>query len=86
MSKKLHFHFFASPKEIRGNARVEEVEFVRNEFKDGKVSPTNETFTIKAGLIVSAIGYEAEPIAGIPFQSGKVLNSDGHVEIGRAHV
>lgn len=80
MAKRLHFHFFASPKEIRGNARVEEVEFVRNELKDGKVSPTNETFALKAGLIVSAIGYEAEPIAGIPFQSGKVLNSDGHVE------
>ena len=56
------------------------MEFVRNELKDGKVSPTNETFALKAGLIVSAIGYEAEPIAGIPFQSGKVLNSDGHVE------
>jgi ferredoxin--NADP+ reductase len=34
---------------------------------------------IKAGLVITAIGYEADPLAGIPYEKGKVLNIEGRV-------
>jgi ferredoxin--NADP+ reductase len=78
-ARKLNFHFLASPIEIRGKGRVEEVLFAVNEVRDGKVLKTESTYSIKAGLVVSAIGYEAEPIAGIPFKSGVVEHENGQV-------
>jgi ferredoxin--NADP+ reductase len=78
-ARKLNFHFLASPIEIRGKERVEEVLFAVNEVRDGKVLKTESTYSIKAGLVVSAIGYEAEPIAGIPFKSGVVEHENGQV-------
>ena len=47
--------------------------------KDGKVISTGETFSIQCGLVVSAIGYEAEEIAGLKYESGRVSNIDGRV-------
>ncbi|NDH81293.1 MAG: glutamate synthase subunit beta [Actinobacteria bacterium] len=35
---------------------------------------------IKAGLVISAIGYEAAPLTGITYDKGKVLNTDGRVK------
>ena len=78
-ARTLIFHFLASPIEIRGKERVEEVLFAVNEIKDGKVVKTESTYSIKAGLVVSAIGYEADPIAGIPFKSGVVEHENGEV-------
>ena len=78
-SRKMHFHFFASPIEIQGNDRVEKINFTSNKIENGKIVQTNETFSIEAGLIVSAIGYEADPIPGIPFSAGKVENDSGHI-------
>jgi ferredoxin--NADP+ reductase len=78
-ARKLNFHFLASPIEIRGKERVEEVLFAVNEVRDGKVLKTESTYSIKAGLVVSAIGYEAEPIAGIPLKSGVVEHENGQV-------
>jgi len=70
--RTMHFHFLATPKEIKGNGRVEEVVFQK--------TGTDETFSIKCGLVITAIGYEAEAITGIPFERGKVVNTDGRVE------
>jgi len=77
--RKMNFHFLASPIEIRGKDRVEEIIFAINEIKEGKVLQTSDTYSVKAGLIISAIGYQAEPIAGIPFKSGIVEHKDGRV-------
>ena len=77
--RRLVFHFFTSPLEIKGTERVTEVVFAKNHLVDGKVQQSNELFSITAGLIVSAIGYEAAPISGIPFSQGKVSNVDGRV-------
>jgi ferredoxin--NADP+ reductase len=68
--RTLEFQFLCTPKEFRGNGLVEEVVFTTN---------TGEEKIIKTGLVITAIGYEAEPIAGISYEKGKVLNSDGHV-------
>ena len=77
--RKMNFHFLASPIEIKGKDRVEEVVFAINEIQNGKVVKTDKSYSVKAGLVVSAIGYQAEPIAGIPFASGIVEHTDGRV-------
>lgn len=77
--RRLIFHFFASPITISGAERVEEVEFAVNKMSDGKVTATENTFKIKAGLIISAIGYEAEPIEGLTYEYGRVKNEEGRI-------
>jgi len=62
----------ATPIEIKGNSKVEEVVFQR--------TGTQETFSIKCGLVITAIGYEPQSISGVPFEKGKVLNVDGFVK------
>ena len=84
--RKLNFHFLASPIEIRGKDRVEEILFAINEVKDGKVVTTQDTYSVKAGLIISAIGYEADPIPGLKYSGGKVSNTDGRVEDSNIYV
>ena len=77
--RKLIFHFLASPIEIRGKDRVEEVVFAINEVRNGRVEKTDGTHSVKTGLVISAIGYQAEPITGIPFKSGIVEHENGQV-------
>lgn len=84
--RKLNFHFFASPIEIKGKEHVEEVVFEVNDLVDGKVVPSGSTYSVKTGLIISAIGYEADPIPGIPFSGGKVTNVDGRVDGSNIYV
>ena len=79
-ARSLYFHFLASPIEINGENKVNEVIFAKNKIEKAKVSQTSETFSIKAGLVVSAIGYEAIPIEGIPCEGGRVQNTEGCVE------
>ncbi len=67
----MKFQFLATPVEIKGNGRVEEVVF--------KKTGGDETFSIKCGLVVTAIGYQAAPLEGIPYENGKVVNVDGRV-------
>jgi ferredoxin--NADP+ reductase len=67
--RTIEFLFFHTPKEIQGNNQVEGVVF----------STPNGEVTIKSGLVVTAIGYNAIDIPGIPFENGKVVNSDGRV-------
>ena len=69
--RTMKFQFLATPKEIKGTDRVEEVVFQR--------TGTEETFSIKCGLVITAIGYEAASLEGIPYEKGKVVNTDGRV-------
>lgn len=78
--RELNFHFLATPLEIRGNTCVEEIIFRKNIVVNGDVLPTDETFTVKTGLVISAIGYQSEPLAEIPYENGRVLNKNGLVE------
>jgi ferredoxin--NADP+ reductase len=84
--RSINFHFFTSPIEIRGDQRVEEVIFAVNKIENGKVVQTSEIFSIKTGLVISAIGYESEPIPGIPYENGKVVNQDGRVSNSNIYV
>jgi ferredoxin--NADP+ reductase len=69
--RTMKFQFLATPKEIKGSGRVEEVVFQK--------TGTDETFSIKCGLVITAIGYEAASIEGIPYEKGKVVNTNGRV-------
>lgn len=69
--RTLTFQFLATPVEIKGDGKVEEVVFQR--------TGGDERFSIKCGLVVTAIGYEADSLDGIPYERGKVVNTEGHV-------
>ena len=69
--RTMKFQFLATPVEIKGGDRVEEVVFQK--------TGSDETFSIKCGLVITAIGYEAASIPGIPYERGKVVNKDGRV-------
>lgn len=67
--RTMEFLFQHTPKEILGTDRVEGVVY----------ATPNGDVTIKCGLVITAIGYEAQSIEGVPYDGGKVANSDGHV-------
>jgi ferredoxin--NADP+ reductase len=69
--RTMKFQFLATPKEIRGTNKVEEVIFTK--------TGSDKEFSIKCGLVITAIGYEASPLDGINFEQGKVKNVDGRV-------
>ena len=69
--RTMKFQFLATPTEIRGEGKVQEVVFTK--------TGTNAEFSIKCGLVITAIGYESDPLAGIPYERGKVVNTNGRV-------
>ena len=70
--RTMKFQFLATPIEIKGSGRVEEVVFQK--------TGSDQIFSIKCGLVITAIGYEATPLAGVPYEKGKVVNTDGRVQ------
>lgn len=78
--RSLHMQFLLAPKEIVGTERVEGITFSINRMDGEKVVDTGETLTIACQLVISAIGYNAEPLAGVPEDKGKIKNSEGRVE------
>jgi ferredoxin--NADP+ reductase len=77
--RKLEFRFLSTPKEILGSDKVEEIVFGINEIQGDKVVDTGMTYSIKCGLVISAIGYEALPIPGVTYSKGRIENIDGRV-------
>jgi ferredoxin--NADP+ reductase len=69
--RTIKFQFLATPKEIKGDGRIEEVIFQK--------TGTDQTFSIKCGLVITAIGYEAANLHGIPYEKGRVVNADGRI-------
>jgi ferredoxin--NADP+ reductase len=68
--RTMQFLFQHTPKEILGTDRVEGVVY----------STPNGDVTIKCGLVITAIGYQAHGIDGVPYENGKVVNNDGRVK------
>ena len=68
--RTMEFLFQHTPKEIIGTDRVEGVVYST---PDGDV-------TVKCGLVITAIGYQAQGITGVPYENGKVVNIDGRVK------
>jgi ferredoxin--NADP+ reductase len=80
VGRKLEIKFLSTPIGIKGNKKVEEVVFTINKVEDGKVIPTKDTFTIKTGLIITAIGYDAVEYPGITIENGRINNIAGYIE------
>jgi ferredoxin--NADP+ reductase len=68
--RTMRFLFQHTPKEIIGTDRVEGVVY----------STPNGDVTVKCGLVITAIGYQAAGINGVPYENGKVVNTDGRVK------
>ncbi len=68
--RTLEFLFHHTPRQIIGTDRVEGVVFE---------TPCGDV-TIKCGLVITAIGYQAQGIDGVPYENGRVVSSDGRVQ------
>jgi ferredoxin--NADP+ reductase len=87
-AKKLHFRFLVSPTEVladaAGAAAGLTLEKNRLETRpDGTVAArgTGETEVLEAGMVLPAVGYAAERIAGVPYdeKARVIANEDGRV-------
>jgi len=81
-SRRIHFHFLRSPvRYLEKDGHICGVVVERNEIRDGRLLGTGEEEVIAAGLVVGAIGYTGEPLAGLPFDTaqGIVPNHEGRV-------
>ena len=81
MAIDLEFDFFAAPKAILGNNRVEGVEIERTRLEGGRAMGTGEFYTIPADIVVACIGYQTSPIPGVPFEesAGRFANDEGRI-------
>ena len=80
VARKLEIKFLSAPIEIKGNGKVAEIVFTVNKVEGGKVIATKDTFSIKTGLVVTAIGYDSIEYSGVSIESGRISNIAGHVE------
>jgi ferredoxin/flavodoxin---NADP+ reductase len=78
--RKLEIKFLSTPLEIKGTGKVEEIVFQKNKVENGKVIATSETFSVKTGLVITAIGYDSIEYPGISIENGRITNIAGHVE------
>jgi len=78
---EIEFDFFASPKAILGDAKVEGIEVERTKLENNRAIGTGETYTIPASLVVACIGYQTSPIPGVPFEesAGRFANDEGRI-------
>ena len=68
--RTMRFLFQHTPKQILGTDRVEGIVY----------STPNGDVTVKCGLVITAIGYQAAGIDGVPYENGKVVNTGGRVK------
>jgi ferredoxin--NADP+ reductase len=80
MVRKLEIKFLSTPIEIKGNGQVEEIVFQKNKYQKGKIVTTEETFSVKTGLVITAIGYDSIQYPGVKIENGRISNIAGHVE------
>jgi ferredoxin/flavodoxin---NADP+ reductase len=80
VARKLEIRFLSTPIEIKGNGKVEEIVFQKNKVENGKVIATSETFSVKTGIAITAIGYNSIEYPGINIENGRITNIAGHVE------
>ena len=78
---EVEFDFFASPRALLGEGKVEAIEVERTRIEAGRAIGTGEFYEIPASLVVSCIGYQTTPIPGVPFdeRAGRFANDDGRI-------
>jgi ferredoxin--NADP+ reductase len=94
--RAVRLRFLASPVELRGDGRVEEVVVVENRLEAGsdgslRAVPTGRTEVIPCGLVLRSVGYRGTALEGVPFderralipnEGGRVLDDEGRVVAG----
>ncbi|MGC1269733.1 MAG: pyridine nucleotide-disulfide oxidoreductase, partial [Croceibacterium sp.] len=77
----IEFAFMAQPHALLGETQVEAIEVEKTCLVHGRAEGTGEIETIKAGLVVSCIGYRSSPIPGVPFdeREGRFANDEGRI-------
>jgi len=81
MEIDVEFDFFAAPKALLGEGKVEAIEVERTRIDGGRAVGTGEFYEILASLVISCIGYRTSPIAGVPFdeRAGRFANDEGRI-------
>ena len=82
---EIEFDFFASPRAILGQDRVEGLEIERTRLdENGRAVGTGETYRLDCSLVVTCIGYKTSPIPGVPFEesAGRFANDEGRIVPG----
>lgn len=77
----LEFVFYAQPRAILGEGKVEAVEVERTRLVKGRAQGTGEVERLPADLVISCIGYRTAPIPGVPFdeRAGHFANHGGRI-------
>ncbi len=81
--RRLHLHFFSTPREILGtDGKVSGVRFERTELDGtGRVRATGEIREFEVQAVYRAVGYFGSELDGIPFDDveGVIRNEEGRV-------
>lgn len=77
----IEFDFFAAPRAILGDGKVEALEVERTVLEGGRAVGTGEIYQIPASLVVACIGYQTVPIPDVPFDesAGRFANDEGRI-------
>jgi NADPH-dependent glutamate synthase beta subunit-like oxidoreductase len=68
----IDFDFFAAPVAVEGGGKVERIIIERTALDDQLRSVgTGETYMLECSAVISCIGYQTPPIAGVPFEHGR---------------
>jgi ferredoxin/flavodoxin---NADP+ reductase len=85
----VRLRFLASPLELRGDGRVEEMVIGRNRLEPGpdgalRAVPTGETEVLPCGLVLRSVGYRGTALEGVPFDPRRAIipNDGGRVRPG----
>ncbi|WP_107655865.1 FAD-dependent oxidoreductase [Nocardia suismassiliense] len=84
-SRRIEFRYLLSPVAYYGHGQVERVKFVHNEIRlvDGAhvAEPTGRTGSIETSLVLRSVGYRAQPIRDLPFDTRRAVvpNEQGRV-------
>ena len=91
-SRRIHLRFLQRPVRILGERGVEGVVLERNEpLDDGGTRATGRLETLEVGMVFRAVGYQARPLPGVPFDearavirhsAGRVVDERGQVSPG----
>lgn len=68
----IDFDFYAAPIAIEGDGKVERIVVERTKLDDALRSHgTGEIYRIDCSAVISCIGYQTPPIAGVPYEHGR---------------
>lgn len=82
---RVTFSFWAKPRSVMGAERISGLEVAETEpDADGTAVETGRVETLPCGLLVTAIGYAAPPLADLPFDArgGHYAHEDGRIAHG----